>query len=85
MTKTIVIGEELETEGKKKIEFFKCLENCKGELKFGEIGCTPGSWNFLELVCRGYMSGVDLIFAYDFEDQRHYGVLYTGKWNDGVV
>lgn len=46
----------------------------------------PCSWKFIELICSNYGSDeLDLMFAYDDPTKRHDGVLYLGKFNDGVV
>jgi hypothetical protein len=47
----------------------------------------PDIYKNIELVCRDYddcQSGsMDLMFAYD--DNRNYGCIYIGHFNDGVV
>jgi hypothetical protein len=46
---------------------------------------SPKKYNFIDLICKNYLSGYDLMFAYNFADNRHLGVLYIGHFNDGVV
>ena len=44
----------------------------------------PKNYLCLELICKSYAtSDFDLMFAYD-NDRKH-GMLYFGKWNDGVA
>jgi hypothetical protein len=45
----------------------------------------PHSYNFIELICRDYMLGSDLMFAYNDPNDRSDGRLYIGNFNDGVV
>ena len=46
---------------------------------------SPKDYNFIDLICKNYLSGCDLMFAYNFADKRELGVLYIGHFNDGVV
>jgi hypothetical protein len=46
---------------------------------------SPKDYNFIDLICKNYLSGYDLMFAYNFADKRELGVLYIGYFNDGVV
>jgi len=46
---------------------------------------SPKDYNFIDLICKNYLSGCDLMFAYNFADKRELGVLYIGYFNDGVV
>ena len=45
--------------------------------------CIPGQFNYIELICKNYNSSKDLMFAYI--ENRSDGVLFIGKWNDGIV
>ena len=45
----------------------------------------PHSYNFIELICRDYLIGSDLMFAYNDPNDRSAGRLYIGKFNDGVA
>jgi hypothetical protein len=72
------------------IEFKYALNQVKSNypdilrpIKTGED--SPKDFNFIDLICKNYLSGCDLMFAYDFADQRELGVLYIGYFNDGVV
>ena len=46
---------------------------------------SPKDYNFIDLICKNYLSGFDLMFAYNLADKRELGVLYIGYFNDGVV
>jgi hypothetical protein len=46
---------------------------------------SPKEYNFIDLICKNYLSGCDLMFAYNLADKRELGVLYIGYFNDGVV
>lgn len=45
----------------------------------------PNTFNYIELICSNYASGNDLMFAYGDPSERYKGILFIGKWNDGVV
>ena len=79
MTKCIVLGEEPKKE-KKPIEFRKALSD---EFTFGNPGKRADCWENIELICRDYVDGFDLMFAYN--NDRNSGCLYIGRWNDGIV
>lgn len=77
MTKTIIIGET-----KNSITFSSFLTT------YGASPCTassPSDFGYIELICKNYMDGHDLMFAYNDPDMRKKGVLFFGMWNDGVV
>ena len=63
--------------------------NNVSELARGEVLIpaenVPSDFNFIELICREYQSGSDLMFAYDDPNKRENGMLYIGKFNDGVI
>jgi hypothetical protein len=40
-------------------------------------------WNNIELICKDYGDGCDLMFAYD--NNRSDGIAYLGHFNDGIV
>jgi hypothetical protein len=46
---------------------------------------SPKEYNFIDLICKNYLSGYDLMFAYNYADNRSTGVLCIGHFNDGVV
>jgi hypothetical protein len=51
-----------------------------------ELGInSPKEYNFIDLICKNYLSGYDLMFAYNYADNRSVGVLCIGYFNDGVV
>lgn len=80
MTKVTVLGEQPK-EGKKKIEFSEYL---RGDLKVEKFNESPSSYENIELICRDYIEGKDLMFAYN-NGNRSCGILFIGKFNDGVV
>lgn len=45
----------------------------------------PRSWNYIELVAKGYYDNQDVIFCYNNPKIRGQGQLYIGEWNDGIV
>ena len=45
---------------------------------------SPKEYNFIDLICKNYLSGYDLMFAYNYADNRSVGVLCIGHFNDGV-
>lgn len=80
MTKVIVLGKNNPNEEVKKIEFTKALNT---DFDFMDAMDFPNNWNYVELICKNYEVGIDLMFAYD--DDRNKGCLYIGQFNDGVV
>lgn len=88
MTTTIVIGEIKESKKLTPIKFERVLNNVGsiGALSAViEAGSSPGDYNYIELVCKNYQPGNDVMFAYNNPFRRENGMLYIGKWNDGVV
>jgi len=43
------------------------------------------AYDYVELISLGYGGGFDIMFAYDKNIGRGDGVLYKGKWNDGIA
>ena len=84
MTIITIIGDKPKTNELKKIEFFKGLTE-KGVIDTDINQINPSEFNYIEVICLGYSNDFDLLFAYDDENKRHYGILYLGKFNDGVV
>lgn len=83
--KTIVIGSPEEKPALKPIVFNKLLTT---ELVIENVGSDkPSDYNTIELIARDYDENhrYDLMFAYDRNQDRKYGTLYLGYWNDGVV
>lgn len=79
---------------KKCIEFTHFLEETEKRVRafaHDQRRAGPHNWNFIELICRNYDTCVppgseenyDLMFAHDGDPSN--GVLYLGKWNDGIV
>ena len=88
-TKVIVIGETKPQKRLKPIEF-RSLLNCVEVNRSDEaivktsFGDEPSNFKYIELICRNYQAGLDLMFAYNDPEDRD-GVLYIGHFNDGVV
>jgi hypothetical protein len=82
MTKVIILGEQPEKKELKPIDFVKAL---RPNLEVYDIANTKQiKWDNIELICRNYgQDSLDLMFGYDVD--RHWGVLYLGHFNDGVV
>lgn len=79
MTKVTIIGEATPIEKKKPIEFVKSI----GSLGVCNARAVPYMWDNIELICKNYGSGFDLMFAYN--NKREDGVAYLGHFNDGIV
>ena len=80
MTKVIVLGQQEPKEQPKKIELRRSLNI---DFAFENACDNAKDWNYIELICKDYTEGVDLMFAYD--DDRNSGCFYLGQFNDGVV
>lgn len=78
-TKVTILGEQPTKTEPKKIEFVKSITSNGFSLNIKE----PHYYNFIELICRRYVSGLDLMYA--FTDVNRDGVAYLGHFNDGVV
>tara|TARA_B110000503_G_C7034888_1_gene365647 strand:+ start:37 stop:300 length:264 start_codon:yes stop_codon:yes gene_type:complete len=86
MTKTIILGEQKDESAKKPIQFFSFISLASRDVVRAEAGpSAPHSWKYIELICKNYTSNLDLMFAYNYADNRSSGVLMIGRWNDGVV
>ena len=88
-TKCTVIGEEsapkkelIPIEFKYFLNFDSPKEQKNSVLPVGELDGKPSDYLFIELICKDYVAN-DLMFAHN--GNRSEGVLYMGKWNDGVV
>ena len=84
MTKVIVIGEKPQKVEKKPIEFLYCWGSSNRVMKVDD-NTTASDYKFVELICLNYFDEYDLMFAYYDPENRGAGVLYLGKFNDGVV
>jgi hypothetical protein len=82
MTKIIILGEEPQKKEQKKIEFRKVLSD---DFIVDSAFQEPCSFENIELICKDYSRGFDLMFAYSSPKNRGLGVLYIGHFNDGVV
>lgn len=81
MTKCAVFGEKKQPKKvQTPIKFVKYFSALTGELS--KACSNPCEFNNILLLRRG--STFDLMFAYDRESTTS-GVVYLGKWNDGVA
>jgi hypothetical protein len=82
MTKTIVLGTSTKEHKNKKIKFTHSLNSCGH-------WCTAWrnakAYDYVELISLGYGGDFDIMFVYDKNINRADGVLYKGKWNDGIA
>lgn len=87
MTKVTIIGETASTVKKyTKIKFIKVLTGSyKIDTAMNGLWSKPNDWDNIELICRNYADGMDLMFAYDSAEYRADGVLYVGYFNEGLV
>jgi hypothetical protein len=87
-TETIVIGNQ--KLGRELIPIkFNYLLNSVSAVDGDDILLTAteeaNQYNYVELICLNYHCGKDLIFAYMDPNDRTNGMLFIGKWNDGIV
>jgi hypothetical protein len=81
MTKVIILGQEPEKKELKPIQFVYFFSFQHGA---EETGVKPKSYENIELICKDFAGfGFDLIFAYN--EDRNQGVLYLGRFNDGII
>ena len=86
MTKMIILGEQKDKDAKKLIEFFTHITiKDSDEASVEAVDSLPCKWNYIELICKDYIIGLDLMFAYDDAGDRSSGIIIIGRWNDGVV
>jgi len=87
MTKVTIIGQEFKAP--KKYTHIKFLQVLTGSYKIDSASDGPWSgpsdWNNIELICKNYADGKDLMFCYDDAEHRNDGVLYIGYFNEGLV
>jgi hypothetical protein len=82
-TQVIVIGKPEKGKTKTAIEFRSFLNS---ELQTTDRGTySPSHYKYIELICKDYALGCDLMFAYNDPNDRSCGALYIGHFNDGVV
>lgn len=81
MTKTIVIGACYQDDNKP-IEFNSYLDASSVSSAFV---APPSKFKYIELICKKYNGGQDLMFAYNDPSNRNNGTLYIGYWNSGTV
>lgn len=81
-TQTIVIGSKQPSKTSIPIEFVFSIRDDLAPMRSNK---APKDFRFIELICKNYSRGWDAMFAYDDENNRCFGVIYFGYWNDGVV
>jgi len=84
-TQVIVIGKPEEKKTKSAIEFQSFLNSSFKVDKVDNGARSPSSYKYIELICKDYAHGFDLMFAYNDPNGRSCGVLYIGHFNDGIV
>jgi len=85
-TQTIVIGGKNKESVKKPIVFVSLIEIIDSRtVSIITDVLKPNQWKYIELICKNYGNGFDILFAYDDPLRREKGTLYLGFWNDGVV
>ena len=86
-TKCIVLGKNNPIEQvKKPIEFLVFVDTSEVMTKTKRCKVAkikPNEFFNIELVNKAGCVGLDIMFAYN--QNRNYGYLYLGHWNDGVV
>jgi L-amino acid N-acyltransferase YncA len=81
MTNVIIIGEQPAKKDLKPIGFVYIFSFQHGAK---ETEIKPKSYENIELICKDFAGfGFDLMFAFD--EDRSYGFLYLGHFNDGIV
>lgn len=84
MSKIIIIGKQKGF--KRSLKPIKLQYILNIDIEIHEInGDKASDYRYIELICRNYSEGYDLIFCYQNPQHRENGVLYIGEWNDGVV
>jgi hypothetical protein len=81
-TQVIVIGKPEKRKAKTAIEFQSFLNS---SLKIDSNAYSPSHYKYIELICKNYALGFDLMFAYNDPNYRSCGELYIGYFNDGVI
>jgi hypothetical protein len=81
-TKVIVIGKPEKGKTKTAIEFQSFLDTT---LQIDNGAYSPSHYKYIELICKDYALGFDLMFAYNDPNGRSFGALYIGHFNDGIV
>ncbi len=81
-TQVIVIGKPEKGKAKTAIEFRSFLNT---SLKIDDATYSPSHYKYIELICKNYALGCDLMFAYNDPNDRSFGELYIGYFNDGVI
>ena len=79
MTKVTIIGEATPIQKKKPIEFVKSIDVDTNP----PTRSSANMWNNIELICKDYGDGYDLMFAYN--KIRSDGIAYLVHFNDGIV
>jgi hypothetical protein len=86
VTKIIDLTQNTPAKPLKPIEFKYLLTHAR-LVEHNEIiicAAKPSEYEVIELICRNYEAGIDIMFAYN-EGKRNGGIMYFGKFNDGVL
>jgi len=81
-TQVTIISKQQSEKTKTAIKF-RCFLNTNLNIDGGAY--SPSHYKYIELICKDYALGCDLMFAYNDPNCRSFGVLYIGHFNDGVV
>lgn len=65
----------------KKIEF-KALVSANEVVQ--DVGYEPNEFDNIVLISKGYSNGLDLILAWNDEDDSSARCAFLGYWNDGL-
>ena len=79
MTNVTIIGGVTPIQKKKPIELVKTIST----LSILNARAVTHMWKNIELICKNYGNGFDLMFAYN--NKREDGIAYLGHFNDGIV
>jgi hypothetical protein len=86
MTQVIVLSEPNTKDKKDKI--LKCIKLDRfldSDTHIVIDNSSPANYDYIELICKNYTQfEEDLMFLYN-KEERNNGVLYLGKFNDGIV
>ena len=86
-TKTIIVGKQSRRcPGKRiPIEFNRYISSNGKVFDVVDGGVLPSQYSHIELLVLDYGRGLDVMLAYNNPEYRYDGMIYLGKWNDGVV
>ena len=84
-TKIIIVGKPGPEEYLNPIEFRLELNRNAAFLDFSRTDSVPSRFKYIELICKNYGGGFDLMFAYNDLNKRNKGTFFVGQFNDGIV